>query len=146
MTPTLSGYIAWIRAVMGINITYLPDASPSIQWTYSVAVEIASLQMACISTEIYMLMVYNLAGDYLLNYAQDQPGQTYFSDLRKAWNLTGFVPGVITSSADVSTSESLLNPDFMKNFSMSELQNLKTPYGRQYLAFAQMLGEAWGIS
>lgn len=131
---------------MGITTIVLPDNSIWITYAFNVAMEIVLDQMACVSATIYTLSVYNLAADNLINYAQDQSGQTYFADLRQKWDINGFVPGVIESSADVSTSESLLVPDFMKNFMMSDLQNIKTPYGRQYLAFAQRAGNIWGIS
>ena len=34
----------------------------------------------------------------------------------------------------------------MKDFTLANLQNLKTPYGRQYLAWAQAYGPLWGLS
>lgn len=72
--------------------------------------------------------------------------EIYFSSARVKFNLTGFVAGVISSSSDVSTSESILNPDFMTGLTMGNLQNLKTPYGRAYLAIAQDYGTLWGVS
>jgi hypothetical protein len=56
------------------------------------------------------------------------------------------VAGVIGSSADETTSESLVVPEAMKNLTLQNLQNLKTPYGRQYLYFAQAFGTNWGLS
>jgi hypothetical protein len=72
--------------------------------------------------------------------------QTYFSALRALWKITAFVPGVIAGSEDVSTAETLLNPEFMKGLTMGNLQNLKTPFGRSYMAIAQDYGQLWGIS
>lgn len=72
--------------------------------------------------------------------------EIYFQALRKSWNISGFVPGVISASSDESTSESLVVPEAFKNLMLSDLQNLKTPYGRQYLEFAQMTGTLWGVS
>lgn len=226
--PTLAGFLAWIRTVMGITANYLPDAAPVITTAYNVAVSIANSQIAQIDQSIYALMVYNLAGDNLLNYAPDQvasvsgitwasgtatvttaaahgfatgdlialagnapfgynsqpgppgpaptmigtpiivtgmatftyalaanPGvfsqggtasEIYFQTLRRQFGITSFAPGVIASSNDESTGESLLNPDFMRGLTLGNLQNLKTPYGRQYLAFAQDFGEMWGLT
>ena len=210
---------------MGVPAQYLPDSAPVIATAYNVAVSIANLQMSCIDPSIYALMVYNLAGDNLVNYAPDisasitgitwltgtatattatphgfatgdvvliqnnaplaynsQPGpaqtmlgtpivvtgasafayavsanpgafsqggtasETYFATLRRQFNIGGFRAGVISASNDESTGESILNPEFMKTLTLGNLQNLKTPWGRQYLAFAQDLGSVWGIS
>ena len=147
MEPTLSGFISFIRNVMGINTTVLPDNSPSIPLAYQIALDLVNLQLAIASSDIYTLAVYNLGGDNLINYAQDQTGQTYFTDLRAHFKIYSFVPGVIEETHDESTGQRLLNPEFMKNLTLSDLQNLKTPYGRQYLAFAQMYGPTiWGVS
>lgn len=144
--PTVAGFLLFIRDVMGITATYLPNNAPIITTAFNVAVAIVNPAINQIDQGIYNLAVYNLAGDNLLNYATDQPAHTYFKDIRAGWNLTGFTPGVIASSADESTSESLLNPEFMKGLTLGNLQNLKTPYGRQYLAIAQDYGSLWGIS
>ena len=72
--------------------------------------------------------------------------ETYFATLRRQFNIGGFRAGVISASNDESTGESILNPEFMKTLTLGNLQNLKTPCGRQYLAFAQDFGEMWGIS
>lgn len=210
---------------MGITPNYLPGSAPIIDTAYQVALSLVLCDFACIDPFIYSLMVYNLAGDNLLNYAPDQfavitgitwsggmasattaaphgfatgdvlsisgcaplgyntqpgpantfigtpiivtgattfeyliaanPGtfaqggmasETYFATLRRQFNLTGFVSGVISASNDESTGQSILNPDFMKGLTLGNLQNLKTPYGRQYLAFAQDYGQIWGVS
>lgn len=223
--PTLAGFLAWIRAVMGVPTSYLPDSAPVIATAYNVAVSIANLQMSCIDPSIYALMVYNLGGDNLINYASDltasitgitwsggtatattaaahgfntgdtilisgnsplgynsQPGpaqttlgtpivvtgasafayavasnpgafsqggtasETYFATLRRQFGIGAFRAGVISASNDESTGESVLNPEFMKTLTLGNLQNLKTPWGRQYLAFAQDFGEIWGLS
>lgn len=151
MQPTLAGFVSFIRNVMGINTTVLPDNSAVIAIAYNVAVALANPAFQCIPSDpatpsIYALMVYNLAGDNLVNYAQDQPGQSFFADLRKSLNLAGFVGGVIQSSADKSTSEAMVVPDAAKQFTMANLQQLKTPWGRQYMAFAQSYGYVVGLS
>jgi hypothetical protein len=40
----------------------------------------------------------------------------------------------------------LLNPEAMKTFTLANLQNLKTPWGREYLAIAQRAGTTWGLT
>jgi hypothetical protein len=75
-----------------------------------------------------------------------QASEIFFANARRQFGINSFVAGVISSSADVSTSESLLVPDQMKTLTLSNLQNLKTPWGRQYLAFAMQYGSLWGMS
>ena len=147
MNPTLDGFTCFIRDNMQIPNMVLPDSSSSICMAYRIALDIVNTSLSLASSDIYTLAVYNLGGDFLINYAHDVNGQTYFADLRASFKIYSFVPGVISDSHDVSTGQSLLNSEFMKNLTMSDLQNLKTPYGRQYLAFAQWYGPTiWGVS
>lgn len=144
--PTLAGFILFIRNQMGINTSDLPDAAPVIEMAYAVALEIVNLQLAQASPLIYTLAVYNLGGDNIINFAPNNPPSTFFTDTRANFNIASFAPGVVGAAADNSTSDSLLNPEFMKEFTMADLQYLKTPWGRQYLAFAQRVGTLWGVS
>jgi hypothetical protein len=144
--PTQAGFLEWVRGVMGIPQSALPDDSVFVGYAFDIAVQIVSLDLGVVSPLIYKLAVYNLGGDLLINYAQDIPPSTYFFDVRKNFGVFNFAPGVVTSSSDGGTSSSYMNPDFMKEFTMANLQNLKTPYGRQYLAFAQSLGPLWGLT
>lgn len=146
MTPTLAGFIVFIRTNMGIDDSVLPDDSIYIEQAYDIAKEIVNPQIELYSSVLYTSAVYNLAGDNLLNFAQDQTGETFFAEVRKGYGINSFVAGVIQSSNDESTSESLLVPDFFKNLTLSNLQNLKTPYGRTYLQIAQSTGPCWGLT
>lgn len=161
-TPNLTDYLSFIANVMAINVAYLPTDAPIITYTLQVAITTVNPLLASIGTgqcyppisppsgitpaPIYALAVYNLAGDLLINFASDQPGFTYFYDARKNYGINIFVPGVVGASADTGTSSSMVTPEFMKTFTMANLQNLKTPYGRQYLSFAQAYGTLWGLS
>lgn len=153
MGPTLAGFMAFVANVMAIPTAALPTSSPIIPIAYQIALEIVNQALACVpasspsTPSLYALAVYNLAGDRLINYAPDQAGQTYFADLRKTLNISGFVGGVISSTADQGTSESLVVPDAMKGLTFADLQTLKTPYGRTYLGIAQSYGPSvWGLS
>ena len=153
MGPTLSGYLSFIRNVMAVPTGALPDNSAVIATSYNTSLALVNRALCRVRNpdpaqpSIYALAVYNLAGDRLVNYAQDIPPLTYFQDLRKELNLTGFVGGIITSSNDESTGESLVVPKFAENLTMSDLQRLKTPWGRQYLEFIQDYGPSiWGFS
>lgn len=155
--PTLAGFILFIRNVMGINTTILPDNSDVIALAYAVALEIVNRQIRLASSLMYTLAVYNLGGDNIINYAQDlpdaakisgsDPPQAFFAYTRAQWNVNGFVSGVVNSTSDEGTSVSLVVQKAAENFTLSDLQNLKTPYGRQYLAIAQKYGpNIWGLS
>lgn len=150
--PTVAGFLTFVRNVMGISSTYLPDNAPILTYAMNVSLATVYLPMATLPAGIvgywtpYELAVYNLAGDRLVNYAPDQSGQTYFADMRRELGLMSFVPGVISSSYDEGTGQTLTVPDFMKTISLMDLQNLRTPWGREYLAYAQMSGPLWGIS
>jgi hypothetical protein len=65
---------------------------------------------------------------------------SFFSGLRSQFNLMGFTAGPIISSNDNGTGDTLLAPDFLKGLTMSGLDLLKTPYGREYLAYSQQYG------
>lgn len=154
--PTLAGFISFIRNVMGISTVYLPDNSPVIPMALSVALAIVNPALnavgyapgiaGTVGVSIYTLAVYNLAGDNVVNYAPDQTDQTFFQDLRTKMNINAFVSGVIQSASDESTSESMVVQEAAKDFTLANLQQLKTPWGRQYLAFAQSYGSLVGIS
>ena len=149
--PTLAGFQDFIQNVMGINTTVLPTTNPVIAMAFAVALEIVNRLICQVSPLMYALAVYNLAGDNLLNYAQDQPGAPavpgsgdpglpFFAYTRKTLDLNGFISGVIQSSSDQGTGNSMVVQEAAKNFTLADLQNLKTPYGRQYLAIAQRYG------
>lgn len=157
---TLGAYQEFITNAMQIPTTALSPTAPVIEMTLAVALEVVNPALMAVSgcpssvllslgsnvPVIYDLAVYNLAADYLLNFAQDLPGQTYFSDTRKALVINNFVAGVISESHDETTGESILNPKFMETLTLSDLQRMKTPYGRQYMMFAQQYGVLWGLS
>ena len=154
MQPTLAGFISFIRNVMQITADNLPDNSPVIPMALSVALAIVPTYLCSVGytpgvagtnpVSIYVLTVYNLAGDNVINYAPDPtspPGTAqYFSNLRKDFNTYAFVSGVISASTDESTGESLVVQEAAKNFTLANLQNLKTPWGRTALGFMQAYG------
>lgn len=144
--PTLEGFIVFLRAEAGIPATTLPDCSRSVGVGFANALEIVNRQIQVASPLLYTEAVYNLATDYVINWARDQVGSTYFTDLRKSLNISAFTAGVIQATADEGTSESMLVPEFFKNLTLADLQNLKTDYGRAYLAIAQRAGALWGLS
>jgi len=89
---------------------------------------------------LYTLAVYNLGADRFIRLAQDTPGTTFYSSLRQQFNILKFRPGVVLASGDEGSSETLLVPDWYRELPMTAQQLLETPWGRDYLAYAQMYG------
>lgn len=144
--PTQAGYLIFLRAGVGIPASALPDNSPAIAISLAIACEITYPLLNCLAPNVYTAAVYNLAADRLINFAPDQQGQCYFGNIRRDLNLNSFVPGVIESSSDEATSQTFAIPDSLRHLQILDLQNLKTPYGRTYLGYAQMTGTLWGLN
>lgn len=144
--------VPWDEPATGLIAGVTPptldsSGAPILTTTLTIAADIANSALEQASNDIYMLAVYNLATDRLVNYAQDTAPANYFSTLRNNYKLSAFVPGVVSSSSDNGSATTMLNTEGMKNFTLQDLQTLKTPWGRQYIAFAQMYGPAlWGLT
>lgn len=150
MTPTLAGFLAFVRSQMGVPASALPDDSQFLTWAYDVAVELVNQNLQGASPTIYLLAVYNCAASNLLAFAQDVPplaagAPGYFAAIRKGFNMNAFTLPV-SSASDEGTSTSYVVPEFLSTLSLADLGYLTNPYGRQYLAFAQRYGTVWGLS
>jgi hypothetical protein len=145
-TVNRADYLAFLRLYVGIDEAFLPDTSPWIDLSLDIAV--AKVNQAFTAfPPIYVLAVYNYAADRLVNMAIDQPGKTYFADLRKQLGLNNPSPGIIQSSSDQGTSQSFMIPAWMEDMTLTNLQMLKTPWGRAYLGYAQEYGPTiWGLT
>ena len=131
----------------------------AVQWVNPDMVNTAGLPTAW---SLYTLAVYNLAADTLINITQDQPGDPiytppfgienpsgmqYWAWLRKQFNVLEFIPGIVSTTSDEGTSVGYIVPESFSQFTISNLQNLKTNFGRTYLGIVQSWGKsAWGIS
>ena len=72
---------------------------------------------------------------------------TFFSALRTQLKMNAFFPGMVQGAGDQGTSASFDSPEFFKGLSLYDLQLMKSPWGRSYLALAQKAGPAvWGIN
>jgi len=153
--PTLAGFQNFITTIMLVPVSALPPSSPFIAYAFANALAIVNPALRAVwipqwdaagvalnsgGWTIYAEAVYNLAAHNLIAYAPDQPGFTYFAKLRKKFNMHGFVSGVVQSSGDEGTSVSLVVQEAAKEFTLMNLQQLKTPYGRTYLGIAQSYG------
>ncbi|ENM0553929.1 hypothetical protein AB6Q20_000869 [Salmonella enterica] len=142
MTTSLSGFIEFVRADMGVTAALVPDDSPSFSLAYGGAVEWVNSDIACVMPNLYTVAVYNLGASFLVNYGIE----SVFAEFRKIYGLNDFTAGVITGASDNATSSQRLVPDFFKNLSLADLQMLKDPYGRRYLMIAEQFGSLWGLS
>jgi len=56
------------------------------------------------------------------------------------------VSGVVSASSDESTSQTLATPEQYTGYTLANLQQTKTPWGRAYLGIAADWGPVWGLS
>ncbi len=162
--PSLAGFEVFVRTIMRIDPVYLPVDDPTTEYAYEAALSMVNPALAgwsggrCFyypgqpaqaqgtTMTIYARAVYNLGGSNLVNYAQDQEGRPFFEDLRAKLGINKFQMGIVSGTSDGGTATSLLNPEFMRELTLANLQQLKDPWGRAYLAIAQDYGSLWGIS
>jgi hypothetical protein len=150
--PNLTDFTTMLTAEVGVPATAIADASLvptcspmaclsyAVHWCYA----LLDLMDNC----IYLRAVYCLATDRLINVGQDpiDGSTTFFSDLRAALKLNSFVPGLISRSADENTDQSFEIPESLSILTLPDLQNMKTPLGREYLGYAQQSAPIWGLS
>lgn len=156
--PSLNGFYTFIQTVMQPPNTFDPAVSLQVryafefalQWVNPELVQVPSIPMA---TSLYAMAVYNLAADTLIAWQPDSSdapifaeGLPYWAYLRKKYNVLAFVPGIIQSTSDEGTSSSYLLPESYSGYTIANIQNTKTPYGRAYLGIAQSQGTLWGLS
>jgi len=144
--PTLTGFIAWTRTVMGIPTTAIPDSDPGYAFAFQVAQDMVPVELNFASPDIYTLTVYNWGGSQLIQFQQDIAGQTFFTNARAAYGVNNFAAGVVESAGDVSTNESLAVGLGLKNLTLVDLQRIKDPYGRTAIGYLQTFGTLWGLS
>ncbi len=146
LAPTQAGFVTFAQQVMQLSPNVLPVNSPAITTAFAIAMEIVNPAIAAASAIIYQQAVYNLAADTLINIAQDQDGYTVFIDARATYGINAFLPGEISAASDQGTSESVMTPDWVRTLTLAQLQNLKTPYGRVYLGYAQTYGSMFAVA
>jgi hypothetical protein len=144
--PNQADYLTFIRGA-GIGVAFLPDNSMWIDVSFTIAVDTVNDVLNVVNPEIYTLAAYNLGVDRLLNFAQDVEGQTFFATMREKLGLLGFAAGLVSSSSDQSSSQSLEVVEGAKRMTFTDLQLARTIWGRTYLGFAQQYGSTiWGLT
>lgn len=156
--PNIADFLTFLSANVGIPASALPPASPFPQYALTNAIALVNLAIQTASSPIYVDAVYSLATSNLLNFCPDvvpavvyPPGDAgglgFFAYTRNKWDMTSFIGGVINSTSDEGTSESMTVPDYFQLFTVADLQYLKDPYGRRYIGYAQRYGSnLWGLS
>ena len=146
MGPSATGFLAFVRGVMGLSPTTVPDASPSLAIAYAFALSFANPFAQFVDPQTYAYLVYNLAADRLVRFALDL-GDGVLTQLRQTLRLDSPAPlGIVQGASDNGTSGSLMVPDALRNLTLSDLSYLQTPWGRLYLELAQQLGTIWGLT
>lgn len=146
--PSRADYLLFLRGpVVGIPLSALPDNSEWIDGTLQFALATVNLTLNDAAPLLYTTAVYNFGADCLINFAPDQPGGTFFVDLRKTLKLAPFAAGLVASSSDNGTGGSYEVIEAAKRMTFTDLQLAKTPWGRSYLGIAQNYGpNLWGLT
>lgn len=122
--------------------------SPFMGYAFWRAMGLA-IRMPCSGID-YTLAVYNCGGHILISTAPDQPGRSKedgsFTQARVGYELLKLSAGMVQSTSDNGTSTSLAVPDALKQLTLSDLGFMKTPYGREYIAYNQDFGDVFGIT
>ena len=146
VTPTLAGFTTFCRDIVGISIAAMPDNDPGFQQALDYANEWIPNQLAVYSPALYTAAIYNWAASLLIQFQPDQSGQVFFVNARKSFGIGNFVPGVISSASNEATSQSMTVGKGLSNMSLTDMQRVKDPYGRNALAILMDLGTLWGLS
>ena len=142
--PNLTDFTNFVYSNAEVPEAALPLGSPWLSYAFNKAMALVYFVPQVAALE-YVWAVYNCGTHILFKITPDQPGQTFFKDTRKDWKLLQIEIGVIQSSSDEGTSQSFAIGDGMKNMTIGDLNFYKSPYGREYLAYAQDAGpNIWG--
>ncbi|WP_336240446.1 hypothetical protein [Citrobacter werkmanii] len=145
--PTLSGFIAFVRNVMGVPDTIIADDDPMLEYSYHAGLEWVNTGMGLNRLPtIYTATVYNAGASVLINHAVDTPPSTYWADVRKSMGIGAPIVGVMSSASDQGTSGSTVLGDAMSNLSLVDLMAMRDPYGQQVIAVLMEQGPVWGYT
>lgn len=137
-TPNLTDFTTYATN-QGVVASYTTPSSEYFDWAFNRALNQALYAPTIVAIE-YVLAVYNLGVDRFIRLAMDDGQGTFYQDQRKTFNILDFRPGVVMASGDNSTSQTLVVPEYYRELPMWAQQLLKTPWGRDYIAYAQMYG------
>lgn len=149
-SPNLSDYTLFVANVMDIDPLYLPSTSPFLGYALDQAVALVippSRPWCAAPSGIgYTLATYNCAGHIQIRITPDQTDRDFFRCKRREFDMLKPSYGVVSSTGDDGTSVSLATSDALRQLTLGDLDFMKTPWGREYLAYAQDFGGLFGIS
>lgn len=148
--PNLTDFTSFIYNTVGIPTTALPTGSPWIGYAFNQATAIVAVFPVVAPIET-VLATYNCGAHILIKIAPDQAGQTYFVTLRGpgpgGFSLASPQLGMISASSDESTSNTYATPESFTRMTLGDLDFMRTPWGRDYLAYVQSYGPSiWGLT
>lgn len=140
-TPNLADFLTFLSTSVQIPSSALPSGSEWPGYAFNQIMALI-LQPPGASGITYSLAAYNGATHILFEITPDQAGQTYFADARGKNGYGLIVPstGLVNSSSDQGTAQTLATPDWAKDMTVDALEFYKTPWGRQFLAWQQAYG------
>lgn len=145
--PTFEGFVGFVRNVMKVPASVMPDDDPTLMYCYKAALELVPADSGLyLLPMIYTSTVYNCGGSLLINYAEDVPPSTYWEDMRETFEIGGAITGLMTSASDQGTSGTTVISDALSNLSLADLMMMKDPYGRKVIAVLMELGPLWGLT
>lgn len=145
-TPTLAGFIAFCRNIVGISEAVMPEDDAGFQLALDYSVLWIPLNLNVYSPALYTNAVYNWAASFLIQYQQDQSGQVFFTNARSSFGINNFMAGVINYASNDATNQSMTVGKGLQDMSLTDLQRVKDPYGRAALAILQDLSTLWGLT
>ena len=147
-TPNLADFQTFLTTFVQIPTAALPANSPYPAFVFPEAQSLV-LNAPMAPSQLFCMATYNCATHLLFLIAPDQPGQTYFAAARSntGFGLVQPSSGIVVSSSDQGTSASLAQPNWAAGLTVDQLSFMKTPWGREYLAYNQKYGPTiWGLT
>lgn len=140
-TPNLADFLTFLSNSVQIPAPALPSNSPWPGYALDQAIAL-TLNPPCAPGILYTLAVYNCATHLLFAITPDESGQTFFANARSAqgFNLIAPAVGIVNSTSDNGSSTSLTPPKWADGLTVAQLGLMATPWGREYLAWAQSYG------
>jgi hypothetical protein len=139
--PNIVDFLLFLATEVQIPETALPPTSVWPQYALNQAIAVV-MNANCTPGIIYTLAVYNYATHCLISVTPDTKPLNYFQNLRgkEGYGLIKPITGLVAASSDESTSSTLNSPDWAKKMTVSQLDLMRTPWGRFYLNYAQSAG------
>lgn len=153
-TPNLTDFQSYLTNTVVIPASAWPSNlianSPYPQYALNRAIALVPCYSGAVDGITYTLAVYNCATAALFLITPNTQPSTYFSDARQSgvstnfpnggFNLNAPPVGMVIGSSDEGTSSTLVQPEWAKNLTITQIVFTKTPWGQQYLGYLQEAG------